>query len=42
MGLMNKEKLLTLIQSPYITEKSSAAGELNQVVFKVALICKQA
>ena len=34
---MNKEKLLTLIQSPYITEKSSAAGELNQVVFKVAL-----
>jgi large subunit ribosomal protein L23 len=37
MGLMNKEKLLTLIQSPYITEKSSAAGELNQVVFKVAL-----
>ena len=31
---MNKEKLLTLIQSPYITEKSSAAGELNQVVFK--------
>ena len=34
---MNKEKLLTLIQSPYITEKWSAAGELNQVVFKVAL-----
>jgi large subunit ribosomal protein L23 len=34
---MNKEKLLTLIQSPYITEKSSAAGELNPVVFKVAL-----
>ena len=34
---MNKEKLLTLIQSPYITEKSSAASELNQVVFKVAL-----
>ncbi|MDA1341378.1 MAG: 50S ribosomal protein L23 [Proteobacteria bacterium] len=34
---MNKEKLLTLIQSPYITEKSTAAGELNQVVFKVAL-----
>jgi len=37
MGLMNKEKLLTLIQSPYITEKSTAAGELNQAVFKVAL-----
>jgi len=34
---MNKEKLLTLIQSPYITEKSTSAGELNQVVFKVAL-----
>lgn len=34
---MNKEKLLTLIQSPYITEKSTAAGELNQMVFKVAL-----
>ena len=34
---MNKEKLLTLIQFPYITEKSTAAGELNQVVFKVAL-----
>jgi large subunit ribosomal protein L23 len=34
---MNKEKLLTLIQSPYITEKSTAAGELNQAVFKVAL-----
>ena len=34
---MNKEKLLTLIQSPYVTEKSTAAGELNQVVFKVSL-----
>ena len=37
MGLMNQEKLLTLIQAPYVTEKSAAAGELNQVVFKVAL-----
>jgi large subunit ribosomal protein L23 len=37
MGLMNKEKLLTLIQAPYVTEKSAAVGELNQVVFKVAL-----
>ena len=34
---MNKEKLLTLIQAPYVTEKSSSVGELNQVVFKVAL-----
>jgi large subunit ribosomal protein L23 len=37
MGLMNQEKLLTLIQAPYVTEKSSSVGELNQVVFKVAL-----
>ena len=34
---MNQEKLLTLIQAPYVTEKSAAAGDLNQVVFKVAL-----
>ena len=34
---MNKEKLLTLIKSPYITEKSTAARTLNQVVFKVDL-----
>jgi large subunit ribosomal protein L23 len=34
---MNKEKLLTLIKSPYITEKSTSAGSLNQVVFKVDL-----
>jgi len=32
---MNKEKLLTLIHSPYITEKSTSIGSLNQVVFKV-------
>ena len=32
---MNKEKLLTLIKAPYVTEKSTAAGSLNQVVFKV-------
>jgi len=37
MGLMNKEKLLTLIQSPYITEKATSVGNLNQVVFKVDL-----
>ena len=37
MGLMNKEKLLTLIQSPYITEKATSVGSLNQVVFKVDL-----
>lgn len=34
---MNKEKLLTLIKSPYITEKSTSAVSLNQVVFKVDL-----
>ena len=34
---MNKEKLLTLIHSPYITEKSTSVGSLNQVVFKVDL-----
>ena len=34
---MNKDKLLTLIQSPYVTEKSTSVGELNQVVFKVSI-----
>ena len=34
---MNKEKLLTLIHSPYITEKATSVGDLNQVVFKVGL-----
>ena len=35
---MNQEKILTLIDSPYITEKSSKlASEKNQVVFKVDL-----
>ena len=34
---MNKEKLLTLIHSPYITEKASSIGSLNQVVIKVDL-----
>ena len=37
MDLMNKEKLLTLIHSPYITEKSTSVGSMNQVVFKVDL-----
>ena len=32
---MNKEKLLTLIHSPYITEKATSIGSLNQIVFKV-------
>ena len=32
---MNKEKLLTLIHSPYITEKATSIGSMNQVVFKV-------
>ena len=34
---MNKEKLLTLIHSPYITEKATSAASINQVVFKVDL-----
>ena len=34
---MNKEKLLTLIHSPYITEKATSVGSLNHVVFKVDL-----
>ena len=34
---MNKEKLLTLIHSPYITEKATSVGSFNQVVFKVDL-----
>ena len=34
---MNKEKLLTLIHSPYITEKATSVGSMNQVVFKVDL-----
>ena len=34
---MNKEKLLTLIHSPYITEKATSAASMNQVVFKVDL-----
>lgn len=32
---MNKEKLLTLIHSPYIIEKATSVGSMNQVVFKV-------
>ena len=32
---MNKEKLLTLIHSPHITEKATSLGSMNQVVFKV-------
>ena len=32
---MNKEKLLTLIHSPYITEKATSVGSINQVIFKV-------
>ena len=34
---MNKEKLLTLIHSPYITEKASSLGSMNQVIFKVVI-----
>ena len=37
MGLMNKEKLLTLIHSPYITEKATSVGSLNQGGCKVDL-----
>ena len=32
---MNKEKLMTLIHSPYISEKASSLGSMNQVIFKV-------
>ncbi len=38
---MNKEKLLTLIHSPYITEKSTSVGNLNQVIFKVDLLASK-
>ena len=38
---MNKEKLLTLIHSPYITEKATSVGSLNQVVFKVDLLASK-
>ncbi len=34
---MNKEKLLTLNHSPYITEKATSVASMNQVVFKVDL-----
>ena len=34
---MNKEKLLTLSHSPYITEKATSVASMNQVVFKVDL-----
>ena len=34
---MNKEKLLTLIHSPYITEKATSVASMNKVVFKVDL-----
>ena len=40
---MNQEKILTLIDSPYITEKASKlASEKNQVVFKVDLSASKA
>ena len=32
---MNKEKLHTLIHAPYITEKATSLGNLNQIIFKV-------
>ena len=38
---MNKEKLLTLIHSPYITEKATSVGSMNQVVFKVDLFASK-
>ena len=33
---MNKERLLKVLKAPLVSEKSAAAGEMNQVVFRVA------
>lgn len=33
---MNKERLLKVLQAPVVSEKSAVAGEMNQVVFRVA------
>ncbi len=33
---MNKERLLKVLQAPLVSEKSAIAGEMNQVVFRVA------
>lgn len=33
---MNKERLLKVLKAPHVSEKSAVAGEMNQVVFRVA------
>jgi len=33
---MNKERLLKVLKAPVVSEKSATAGEMNQVVFRVA------
>ncbi len=33
---MNKERLLKVLKAPLVSEKSAVAGEMNQVVFRVA------
>jgi large subunit ribosomal protein L23 len=33
---MNKERLLKVLKAPLVSEKSAAAGEMSQVVFRVA------
>lgn len=33
---MNKARLLKVLQAPLVSEKSAIAGEMNQVVFRVA------
>ena len=32
---MNREKLLTILHAPYVTEKATSIGNLNQIIFKV-------
>jgi large subunit ribosomal protein L23 len=34
---MSRESMYDIVRSPIITEKATAAGERNQVVFKVAI-----
>ena len=32
---MKREKLLTVLYAPYVTEKATSIGSLNQIIFKV-------
>ena len=32
---MKREKLLTVLHAPYVTEKATSIGSLNQIIFKV-------